>query len=78
MYLAKYHLKVSLFCLLFTERVPCQCFYKISKVETFAVNHEKPLKENEIQLFVTEAAGSEPHLETGMRDSAEEIIALTL
>lgn len=37
MYLAKYHLKVSLFCLLFAERVPCQCFYKISKVETFAV-----------------------------------------
>lgn len=33
-------------------------------------------KENEIQLFVTEAAGSEPHLKTGMRDSAEEIIAL--
>lgn len=38
MYLAKYHLKVSLFCLLFAERVPCQCFYKISKVEIFAVN----------------------------------------
>ncbi len=80
MYLAKYHLKVSLFRLLFAERVPCQCFYKISKVETFAVIqtvsiNEKPF-ENEIQLFVTEAAGSEPHLKTGMRDSVEEIIAL--
>lgn len=47
MYLAKYHLKVSLFCLLFVERVPCQCFYKISKVEIFAMNQTvKPSMKN--------------------------------